>query len=255
MINQALLVTIRETNVVKLGKTVTKILANLNKLNDLIAAAETRVNREANNVQIIAVTKEVSVERTQEAIEAGLTHLGENRPEGLNRKLSAIQAHVNWHYIGSLQTRKVKQVINSIDYLHSLDRLSLAEEIEKRAVKPVKCFIQVNVSGEESKHGLSMEEVLPFVESLKSFTKVEVVGLMTMAPNTEDEALIRTVFKQLKQCQQQIAEQGFAHAPCTELSMGMSNDFEIAVEEGATFVRVGTALVGNERGEQDEHEK
>ncbi|KEK09532.1 hypothetical protein EP18_20510 [Lysinibacillus sphaericus] len=233
----------------------TKILANLNKLNDLIAAAETRVNREGNNVQIIAVTKEVSVERTQEAIEAGLTHLGENRPEGLNRKLSAIQAHVNWHYIGSLQTRKVKQVINSIDYLHSLDRLSLAEEIEKRAVKPVKCFIQVNVSGEESKHGLSMEEVLPFVESLKSFTKVEVVGLMTMAPNTEDEALIRTVFKQLKQCQQQIAEQGFAHAPCTELSMGMSNDFEIAVEEGATFVRVGTALVGNERGEQDEHEK
>ncbi|MFF6015042.1 YggS family pyridoxal phosphate-dependent enzyme [Lysinibacillus fusiformis] len=233
----------------------TKILANLNKLNDLIAAAETRVNREANNVQIIAVTKEVSVERTQEAIEAGLTHLGENRPEGLNRKLSAIQAHVNWHYIGSLQTRKVKQVINSIDYLHSLDRLSLAEEIEKRAVKPVKCFIQVNVSGEESKHGLSMEEVLPFVESLKSFTKVEVVGLMTMAPNTEDEALIRTVFKQLKQCQQQIAEQGFAHAPCTDLSMGMSNDFEIAVEEGATFVRVGTALVGNERGEQDEHEK
>lgn len=250
-----MLVTIRETNVVKLGKIVTKILANLNKLNDLIAAAETRVNREANNVQIIAVTKEVSVERTQEAIAAGLTHLGENRPEGLNRKLSAIQAHVNWHYIGSLQTRKVKQVINSIDYLHSLDRLSLAEEIEKRAVKPVKCFIQVNVSGEESKHGLSMEEVLPFVESLKSFTKVEVVGLMTMAPNTEDEALIRTVFKQLKQCQQQIAEQGFAHAPCTELSMGMSNDFEIAVEEGATFVRVGTALVGNERGEQDEHEK
>lgn len=250
-----MLVTIRETNVVKLGKTVTKILANLNKLNDLIAAAETRVNREANNVQIIAVTKEVSVERTQEAIAAGLTHLGENRPEGLNRKLSAIQAHVNWHYIGSLQTRKVKQVINSIDYLHSLDRLSLAEEIEKRAVKPVKCFIQVNVSGEESKHGLSMEEVLPFVESMKSFTKVEVVGLMTMAPNTEDEALIRTVFKQLKQCQQQIAEQGFAHAPCTELSMGMSNDFEIAVEEGATFVRVGTALVGNERGEQDEHEK
>nr|WP_276523174.1 YggS family pyridoxal phosphate-dependent enzyme [Lysinibacillus fusiformis] len=238
-----------------MGKTVTKILANLNKLNDLIAAAEKRVNREGNNVQIIAVTKEVSVERTQEAIEAGLTHLGENRPEGLNRKLSAIQAHVNWHYIGSLQTRKVKQVINSIDYLHSLDRLSLAEEIEKRAVKPVKCFIQVNVSGEESKHGLSMEEVLPFVESLKSFTKVEVVGLMTMAPNTEDEALIRTVFKQLKQCQQQIAEQGFAHAPCTELSMGMSNDFEIAVEEGATFVRVGTALVGNERGEQDEHEK
>nr|WP_155590147.1 YggS family pyridoxal phosphate-dependent enzyme [Lysinibacillus cavernae] len=255
MINQALLVTIKETIVVKLGKTVTKILTNLNKLHDLITAAEKKANREGNDVQIIAVTKEVSVERTQEAIDAGLIHLGENRPEGLNRKISEIQANVHWHYIGSLQTRKVKQVINYIDYLHSLDRLSLAEEIEKRAEKPVKCFVQVNVSGEESKHGLTIEEVLPFVEALKSFTMIQVVGLMTMAPNTEDEASIRSVFKQLKQCQQQIAEQGFAHAPCTELSMGMSNDFEIAVEEGATFVRVGTALVGNERGEQDEHEK
>lgn len=255
MINQALLVTIKETIVVKLGKTVTKILTNLNKLHDLITAAEKKGNRQGDKVQIIAVTKEVSVERTQEAIDAGLSHLGENRPEGLQRKIAEIHAEVHWHYIGSLQTRKVKQVINSIDYLHSLDRLSLAEEIEKRADRPVKCFVQVNVSGEESKHGLSIEEVLPFVEALKSFIKIQVVGLMTMAPNTEDEAIIRSVFKQLKQCQQQIAEQGFAHAPCTELSMGMSNDFEIAVEEGATFVRVGTALVGNERGEQDEHEK
>lgn len=111
------------------------------------------------------------------------------------------------------------------------------------------------MSGEESKHGLTAEDAVTFIESLQDFTKIQVVGLMTMAPNTEDETIIRSVFKQLKQCQQQIAERGFAHAPCTELSMGMSNDFEIAVEEGATFVRVGTALVGNERGEQDEHEK
>lgn len=250
-----MLVTIRETIVVKLGRTVTKILTNLSKINDVLIAAAKRGNRDASKVQIIAVTKEVSVERTQEAIDAGLIHFGENRPEGFNHKIAAIQADVHWHYIGSLQTRKVKQVINNIDYLHSLDRLSLAQEIEKRAEKPVKCFVQVNVSGEESKHGLMVEEVLPFVEALTSFTKIQVVGLMTMAPNTEDKALIRSVFKQLKQCQQQIAERGFAHAPCTELSMGMSNDFEIAVEEGATFVRVGTALVGNERGEQDEHEK
>ncbi len=250
-----MLVTIRETIVVKLGKTVTKILTNLSKINDLLIAAAKRGNRDTSNIQIIAVTKEVSVERTQEAINAGLIHLGENRPEGLHRKITAIQADVRWHYIGSLQTRKVKQVIHHIDYLHSLDRLSLAQEIEKRAEKPVKCFVQVNVSEEESKHGLTVKEVLPFIETLTSFTKIQVVGLMTMAPNTEDKALIRSVFKQLKQCQQQIAEQGFAHAPCTELSMGMSNDFEIAVEEGATFVRVGTALVGNERGEQDEHEK
>ncbi|TKI71428.1 YggS family pyridoxal phosphate-dependent enzyme [Lysinibacillus mangiferihumi] len=233
----------------------TKILTNLDKINSQIKAAQQRSNREATNVQIIAVTKEVSVERTQEAIDAGLIHLGENRPEGLKQKIEAIQANVHWHYIGSLQTRKVKQVINEIDYLHSLDRLSLAEEIEKRATKPVKCFVQVNVSGEQSKHGLTIDDAVTFIESLQNFTKIQVVGLMTMAPNTEDETIIRSVFKQLKQCQQQIAERGFAHAPCTELSMGMSNDFEIAVEEGATFVRVGTALVGNERGEQDEHEK
>ncbi|QDQ01625.1 YggS family pyridoxal phosphate-dependent enzyme [Lysinibacillus fusiformis] len=233
----------------------TKILTNLYKINGQIQAAQKRANREQDHVQIIAVTKEVSVARTQEAIEAGLVHLGENRPEGLKHKIEAIQAGVHWHYIGSLQTRKVKQVVNDIDYLHSLDRLSLAEEIEKRANKPVKCFVQVNVSGEESKHGLTAEEAIAFIESLQNFTKIQVVGLMTMAPNTENEPIIRSVFQQLKQCQQQIAEMGFAHAPCTELSMGMSNDFEIAVEEGATFVRVGTALVGNERGEQDEHEK
>lgn len=233
----------------------TKISTNLTKINEQIIAAQKQAHREGDNVHIIAVTKEVSVERTQEAIAAGLTHLGENRPEGLNNKIQAINELVHWHYIGSLQTRKVKQVINQIDYLHSLDRLSLAEEIEKRAIEPVKCFVQVNVSGEESKHGLNATEAVSFIESLKDFTKIQVVGLMTMAPNTEDESVIRSVFKQLKQCQQQIAVQGLAHAPCTELSMGMSNDFQIAVEEGATFVRVGTALVGNERGEQDEHEK
>ena len=233
----------------------TKISTNLIKIQEQILAAQKKAHREGDNVHIIAVTKEVSVERTQEAINAGLTHLGENRPEGLNNKIKAIDEPVHWHYIGSLQTRKVKQVINQIDYLHSLDRLSLAEEIEKRALKPVKCFVQVNVSGEESKHGLNASEAESFIKSLKDFTKIQVVGLMTMAPNTEDELLIRSVFKQLKQCQQQIADQGLAHAPCTELSMGMSNDFQIAVEEGATFVRVGTALVGNERGEQDEHEK
>lgn len=233
----------------------TKISTNLLKIEEQIVAAQEKAHREDERVTIIAVTKEVSVGRTQEAIRAGLIHLGENRPEGLNNKIKAIDEPVFWHFIGSLQTRKVKQVINQIDYLHSLDRFSLAEEIEKRAIEPVKCFVQVNVSGEETKHGLNTEEVLPFIESLKGFTKIQVVGLMTMAPNTEDESVIRSVFKQLKQCQQQIADQGLAHAPCTELSMGMSNDFHIAVEEGATFVRVGTALVGNERGEQDEHEK
>ncbi|WP_342575229.1 YggS family pyridoxal phosphate-dependent enzyme [Solibacillus sp. FSL K6-1781] len=221
----------------------TKIIENLKQIQHQIEIAKQRVNAQQ-TVEIIAVTKEVDVNRTDEAIEAGLIHLGENRPEGLLNKLDSINSAVSWHYIGSLQTRKVKQVIDQIDYLHSLDRLSLAEEIEKRATKRVKCFVQVNVSGEESKHGLTREQALDFVKQLEQFPKIEVVGLMTMAPFTEDETMIRQVFKQLKQLQQEVSQLNIPNVPCTELSMGMSNDYEIAVEEGATFVRIGTALVG-----------
>jgi PLP dependent protein len=226
-----------------MGIQLTEIKHNLKLIEQQITAAKERAHAQQ-EVHIVAVTKEVDVARTQEAIDAGLVHLGENRPEGLQNKRAHIESNAQWHYIGSLQTRKVKQVIHEIDYLHSLDRLSLAEEIEKRADKTVKCFVQANVSGEQSKHGLMTEEVIPFIESLAAFTKIEVVGLMTMAPNTDDTDVIRTVFKNLKQLQQQVAALQLPYAPCTQLSMGMSNDFEIAVEEGATFVRIGTALVG-----------
>ncbi|MEC1179435.1 YggS family pyridoxal phosphate-dependent enzyme [Metasolibacillus meyeri] len=220
-----------------------KIIENLAQIQVNIEQAKKRSNTEQ-QVHIIAVTKEVDVARTTEAIEAGLSHLGENRPEGLLAKREAIQQTASWHYIGSLQTRKVKQVIHEMDYLHSLDRLSLAEEIEKRAQHVVKCFIQVNISGEESKHGVTAEETIAFLHSLKEMTKIEVVGLMTMAPYTDDEELIRSVFRNLKKLQQEVVALKLPYAPCTELSMGMSNDYEIAVEEGATFVRIGTALVG-----------
>lgn len=222
---------------------VNKITDNLHQIEQNVQTAMERAGR-TDQVQIIAVTKEVDVARTEEAIQAGLLHLGENRPEGLNLKVSSIECNVNWHYIGSLQTRKVKQVIHELDYLHSLDRLSLAEEIQKRADKKLKCFVQANVSGEESKHGLTAEQVIPFIEQLAQFDKIEVVGLMTMAPFTENETIIRNTFKKLKLLKQQVVNLQLPHAPCHELSMGMSNDYEIAIEEGATFVRIGTALVG-----------
>lgn len=218
------------------------VLENLEQIQLNIERAK---NKSGNHdVKIIAVTKQVSVERTKEVLEAGIFHLGENRPEGLLAKREAIKEQAIWHYIGSLQSRKVKSVINEIDYLHSLDRMSLAEEIEKRAEHPVKCFVQVNISGEESKHGLSKEVVIPFIQSLESFSKIQVVGLMTMAPNTDDTELIRSVFRNLRLLQQEVMELNLPYAPCKELSMGMSNDYEIAIEEGATFVRIGTALVG-----------
>lgn len=196
------------------------------------------------NVQIIAVTKSVSNERTVEAFEADIVHLGENRPEGLMNKIEVLGQKPIWHYIGTLQTRKVKQVLPFVDYIHSLDRLSLAEEINKRAQQVVKCFVQVNVAKEDSKHGLDIEEVGAFIEQLKAYPNIQVVGLMTMAPFTEDEYVLRHTFKRLKQLQLEIQHKNEAHAPCTELSMGMSNDYTIAIEEGATFVRIGTALVG-----------
>lgn len=223
---------------------------NLINIQKNIQDACIRSNRDFKEVTLIAVTKEVSVERTEEVIQNEIIHLGENRPEGLKKKLEAISANVKWHYIGSLQTRKVKSVINEIDYLHSLDRKSLAEEIEKRAESVKDCFVQVNVSEEQSKHGLSLDEAEDFIDMLKDYPHIRIIGLMTMAPNTEDKALIRNVFRTLKELQMKIAAKQFPHAPCKELSMGMSGDYEIAIEEGATFIRIGTALVGKDKEDE-----
>ncbi|MFJ8066193.1 YggS family pyridoxal phosphate-dependent enzyme [Psychrobacillus sp. NPDC096426] len=227
----------------------TNVQQNLQQIKEHIQEACSRSEREMEDVTIIAVTKEVSVDRTKEVIDTGMIHLGENRPDGLKNKLDAISDNVKWHYIGSLQTRKVKAVINVVDYLHSLDRISLADEIEKRATSTKDCFVQVNVSEEESKHGLSIGEVETFISELENYSRIRVVGLMTMAPNTDDYSVIRNVFRQLKELQEKIAAKKLIHAPCTELSMGMSGDYEIAIEEGATFIRIGTALVGKEREE------
>jgi PLP dependent protein len=219
------------------------IIENLSQIQQEINKAKQK-SPYNQDVQIIAVTKSVSNERTVEAFEADIVHLGENRPEGLMQKVDVLGQKPIWHYIGTLQTRKVKQVLPYVDYIHSLDRLSLAEEINKRAEQIVKCFVQVNVAKEDSKHGLDLEEVGAFIEQLKAYPNIQVVGLMTMAPFTEDEQVLRHTFKQLKELQVEIQLKNEAHAPCTELSMGMSNDFTIAIEEGATFVRIGTALVG-----------
>ncbi|AJD90923.1 hypothetical protein JMA_16060 [Jeotgalibacillus malaysiensis] len=221
-----------------------KVSEKLENINKEIYSACERAGRQPDTVKIVAVTKYVSNERTQEAVDAGLVHLGENRPEGFHEKKEAVSGNIKWHYIGSLQSRKVKNVINDIDYLHSLDRLSLVKEIQKRAEHQVDCFIQINVSGEEQKHGLSPENAAHFVEDLANYDKINVVGLMTMAPLTEDEEVIRSCFKQLAVLRDSIAAKNLQHAPCTELSMGMSNDFTIAIEEGATYIRIGSSLVG-----------
>ncbi|KYD23649.1 YggS family pyridoxal phosphate-dependent enzyme [Geobacillus sp. FSL W8-0032] len=218
---------------------------NLALIRRQVEAACARVGRNPADVRIIAVTKYVDAARAQEVLHAGIGDLGENRSEQLLEKYEALGNRATWHFIGTLQSRKVKEVIDKVDYIHSLDRLSLAKEIEKRAARPVKCFVQVNVSGEATKHGLAPEETIPFIEQLRSFSRIEVVGLMTMAPHTDDEAVLRSCFRRLRVLKERVQEFGWAHAPCTELSMGMSNDYVIAVEEGATWIRIGSALVGS----------
>ncbi|PFJ05817.1 YggS family pyridoxal phosphate-dependent enzyme [Bacillus cereus] len=220
------------------------VQGNLAGVNEAIKESCARAGRSMKDIKLVAVTKTVGIEKTSEVIEAGIIDLGENRNEGFSQKHEHFGSKVNWHFIGSLQTRKVKEIINEIDYLHSLDRLSLAKEIQKRADKKVKCFIQVKTSSEESKQGLAIEETISFIQSLQELDKIEVVGLMTMAPFTGEEEEIRRCFKELRMLQTEVQELELLHAPCKELSMGMSNDYTIAIEEGATYIRLGTVLVG-----------
>jgi PLP dependent protein len=223
-----------------------KVIENLQAIQENILQACVKSNRNPNEVKIIAVTKYVSNDRAKEAIEAGILNLGENYDEGLIAKWEVLQDKPTWHFIGSLQTRKVRNIIDKVDYIHSLDRPSLAKEINKRANKKMKCLVQVNVSGEESKHGLAPQEVINFIKSIQDYPNIEVAGLMTMAPHTDDQSILRHCFRTLKSLQIEVQQMKLEYAPCTELSMGMSNDYAIAVEEGATLVRIGTALVGEE---------
>lgn len=223
-----------------------KVAEKLEAIKAEVDNACRKSGRSAADVKIIAVTKYVSTERAIEALEAGVSHLGENRDEGLLEKWEVLGNKPVWHFIGSLQTRKVKSVIDKVDYIHSLDRLSLAEEINKRTSSQINCLVQVNVSGETSKHGLPPSEVVEFIEKLAGFSNICVAGLMTMAPFTSDENQLRQCFITLRELRDKVQERRFVHAPCGELSMGMSNDFSIAVEEGATMVRIGTALVGED---------
>lgn len=205
-------------------------------------------NRNKEEVTLIAVSKTVDVDAIREAINSGATDFGENKPQELARKVETIGDDVNWHLIGSLQTNKVKYIIDKVYMIHSIDRLSLCDEIQKRAEKigkTINCLIQVNISKEESKHGILEEDAIDFVKTIaKNYPNIRIKGLMTMAPNTDDKELVRSVFKGLKDLAIKIDKENIENISMDELSMGMSNDFEIAVEEGATFVRVGTSIFG-----------
>lgn len=218
---------------------------NLNHILKKIDDVCSKINRHPEEITLIGVTKYVTIERTEALIDAGIKNIGENRTEELLKKYKKIGAAANWHFIGTLQSRKVKDVVDKVHTIHSLERLSVAKQINRRSDRVIDCFVQVNVSGEEAKYGLAPEAVLPFIQSLEPFDKVRVIGLMTMAPHTDDKETVRNVFRALAKLRDTIAKENLAHAPCTQLSMGMSNDYEIAIEEGATHIRLGSKLVGS----------
>ena len=208
-----------------------------------IAEASQKANRDLDSVSVIAVTKYVDVETAEALLPLGVHHIGENRVDKFLEKYQALKDRpVTWHLIGTLQRRKVRDVISFVDYFHALDSLKLAQEIQKRTDHVIKCFLQVNISGEESKHGFSKETLLEQLADLAQLDQIEYVGLMTMAPFEADTDELRTIFKKTQELQVEIREKQIPNMPMTELSMGMSRDYEEAIQFGSTFVRIGTAF-------------
>lgn len=191
------------------------------------------------NVRVVAATKYLDVAKTQELIDSGITEIGENRIDSFDEKYEKFGKEVIWHFFGVLQARKVRMIINKINYLHSLDSLSLANEINKKRTSVLDCFVQVNISCEPNKAGLDETKVVPFIKNLSKFPKIRVIGLMTIAKMTFDKDIISQQFAAMKKLRDEVIALGLPYAPCTELSMGMSNDYLIACECGATVVRLG----------------
>ena len=215
----------------------TMIKSNAEQIVTRIQQLCDKVSRDVQEVCPIIVTKNRTNEEIQEVYSLGFRHFAENRVEKLLERQEAFpQEDIVWHLIGPLQKRKVKQIVNRIQYFHAIDRLSIMEEIEKRLDSPLKCFLEVNVSGEASKHGFRTSEVFEAYEVAKQYEKIDVIGLMTMAPFDAGEEGIHQYFHELKE----ISEKMNSEKPL-QLSMGMSQDYPIAIEEGAHFIRIGTA--------------
>lgn len=213
-----------------------------------IANAAEKSGRNLTDIKLVAVTKTVGIERIREAFEAGLSDIGENRVQEMLSKYDGLGEDANWHLIGHLQTNKVKYIIGKTNLIHSLDRMELAEEIQKRAEKAgiiVDCLVQVNIAEEDSKFGLHKDDVLPFIRKVSEFANIRIKGLMTIAPFFQNPEDSRWVFKELAKLRIDINRENIDNIYMDYLSMGMSNDFEIAIEEGSNMVRIGTAIFGS----------
>lgn len=218
------------------------LVENADLVRQQVETARNKANRR-DQVNVIAVTKYVDVATTEALVKTGIQHIGENRVDKFLEKYQVLREYdLTWHLIGSLQRRKVKDVINLVDYFHALDSVKLAQEIQKRAEHPIKCFLQVNISGEESKHGFAPDELDDVLAEIAQLDKIEIVGLMTMAPFEASQEELQDIFSKTHQLQKQLEKKQLKNMPFSELSMGMSRDFEVAIANGATYVRIGTSF-------------
>lgn len=200
------------------------------------------------DVVLVAITKTVDVEKIKQAIKSGITQIGENKvQEALSKYSDLKEFNLKWHLVGSLQTNKVKKAVQIFDLIHSVDTLKLAEVINKEALninKMQDVLLQVNVSKEETKSGFDIDSIFDFLPAISKLQNIKVRGLMTIANNTLDESQIRLCFRKLKNLEEEINKKAFFNDKLTELSMGMTNDFKIAIEEGSSIIRLGRAIFG-----------
>ena len=223
------------------------IAENMRTIQDLIAAAAQRVHRDPSSVRLVAVTKTIGQERIREAVAAGAMILGENRVQEAREKITGLGPIASWHLIGHLQTNKAKFAVTLFYLIHSVDSLELARELSRQAEKHGKVqdiLIEVNVSGEASKAGIGPDNAKDLIREVSKLSNIRVQGLMTIPPYSEDPETSRPHFRRLRELAQDITKEQIPNVTMKELSMGMSGDFQVAVEEGATLVRVGTSIFG-----------
>jgi pyridoxal phosphate enzyme (YggS family) len=222
------------------------IAENLLKINKEIEKAAKKSGRTKDDISLVAVTKTKPLQTIKDLIELGIRDFGENRVQELSGKMDSINEDVRWHMIGHLQKNKVKYLVDNVYMIHSVDSLELAKEISKRAIqknKKIKILLQLNISGEETKYGLTVEKLIEMLPECSEMNGVEVCGLMTMAPFYAENRELKAIFSKMSQLRVDIKAKNMDNIGMQYLSMGMSNDYIIAIEEGANMVRIGSALL------------
>jgi len=223
----------------------------LDQIKERIRRAAEACGRDVDSVRLVVVSKTVAPDLVREALEAGVTILGENYVQEAGEKFKAlVQYPVSWHFIGHLQSNKAKYAVRLFDLIHSVDSLKLAHELDKQAAKVDKIqqiLVQVNISGEDTKSGISADETIELISAISQLKNLSIKGLMTMPPYFYQPEKVRPFFAALRKLRDQIKERSIANVCMDELSMGMTGDFEVAIEEGATLVRIGTAIFGERK--------